>query len=369
MERVGVDVMGPFPRSERGNRFVLTSMDYFTKWPEAYALPDQEAETVVDALVDGMFSRFGVPESIHSDQGRNFESRVFAVMCEKLGIHKTRTTPLHPQSDGLVERFNRTLAEQLAIVTETNQQDWDRHLPFILMAYRSAVQDSTLCTPALLMLGREIRTPGEMAYGRPPDAPAVPPGPEYASRLQASLETAHSFARQHLLKAGIRQKRNYDLKTKGRHFTAGERVWVYSPQRKKGRCPKLDAQWVGPCIVLERIGEVVYRVQMPPRGRKVAVHRDRLAPYRGCASADTVLASPTVMPVLENEAGHGLGSSNTIDVLRETTPVPELQSSHSGGPVADRGSPRSQRVKRPPRRLQDYVCSLEVEELCEEGAV
>ena len=85
MERVAVDVVGPLPRSDKGNRYVLSAIDYFTKWPEAYALPDQEAETVVDALVEGMFSRFGVPETIHSDQGRNFESRVFTTMCERLG--------------------------------------------------------------------------------------------------------------------------------------------------------------------------------------------------------------------------------------------------------------------------------------------
>nr|XP_023860518.1 uncharacterized protein K02A2.6-like [Salvelinus alpinus] len=101
-------------------------MDYFTKWPEAYALPDQEAETIVDALTTGMFSRFGAAESIHSDQGRNFESRVFATMCERLGMHKTRTTPLHPQSDGLVERFNKTLGQQQAIVSAKHQRDWDR---------------------------------------------------------------------------------------------------------------------------------------------------------------------------------------------------------------------------------------------------
>ncbi|CAI5690254.1 unnamed protein product [Oreochromis niloticus] len=281
MERVAVDVMGPFPRTDRGNRYVLVAMDYFTKWPEAYAIPDQEAETVADVLVEGMFSRFGTAETLHSDQGRNFESKVFAAMCERLGIKKTRTTPLHPQSDGLVERFNRTLAQQLAILTSEHQQDWDYHLPLILMAYRSAVQDSTQCTPALLMLGRELRTPAELAFGKPPDAPEAPPGRDYARRLQDRLDSAHSYAREQLAKAGLRQKRNYDITTKGRHFRAGELVWVYSPKRKKGRCPKLDSSWVGPCSVLERVGEVVYRVQLPPRGRKVALHRDRMAPYRG----------------------------------------------------------------------------------------
>lgn len=281
MERVAVDVMGPFPRTDRDNRYVLAAMDYFTKWPEEYAIPDQEAETVVDALVEGMFSRFGAAETIHSDQGRNFESRVFVIMCERLGMHKTWTTALHPQSDGLVERFNRTLAQQLAILTVEHQHDWDTHLPLVLMAYRSAVQDSTSCTPALLMLERELRTPAEVVFGKPPDTPAGLPGREYTRRLQERKESAHNFARDQLEKPGMRLKRNYDVRARGRHFQAGELIWVYSPRKKKGRCPKLDCHWVGPCRVLERMGEVVYRVQRPVRGRKVALHRDRLAPYRG----------------------------------------------------------------------------------------
>ncbi|CAL9687324.1 unnamed protein product [Knipowitschia caucasica] len=283
MERVAVDIMGPFPRSDQGNRYVLAAMDYFTKWPEAFAIPDQEAVTVADTLVEGMFSRFGAPEVIHSDQGRNFESAVFSAMCQRMGAQKTRTTPLHPQSDGLVERFNRTLAKQLAIITAEHQRDWDMHLPLVLLAYRSSVQESTACTPALLMLGRELRTPREMCFGRPPHTPAVPPGPEYARRLQDRMETAHAFARDQLQKAGIRQKRNYDMRAKGRDFNPEDLVWVFSPKRKKGRCPKLDCHWVGPCRVLEKLGEVVYRVQLPPRGRRVALHRDRLAPYMGDA--------------------------------------------------------------------------------------
>lgn len=303
MERVAVDIVGPLPLTDSGNRYVLAAMDYFTKWPEAYALPDQGAETVADALLEGMVCRFGTPERLHSDQGRNFESQVFAALCSKLGITKTRTTPLHPQSDGLVERFNRTLIEQLAIITSKHQRDWDKHLPLVLMACRSAVQESTNCTPALLMLGREISTPATMAFGLPPDTPAFPPGPEYARRLQDRIETAHAFARDHLRSAGVRQRRNYDLHHRGRELEVGELVWLYSPQRKKGRCPKLDSEWVGPCRVLERLGEVVYRIQRPPRGKRVAVHRDRLAPYRGEATPSfppgrrqTPSATPTLNP-------------------------------------------------------------------------
>uniref|UniRef100_A0A674E9Q2 Gypsy retrotransposon integrase-like protein 1 n=1 Tax=Salmo trutta TaxID=8032 RepID=A0A674E9Q2_SALTR len=405
MERVGVDVVGPFPTTDSGNRWVLTAMDYFTKWPEAYALPDQEAETIVDALTAGMFSRFGAAESIHSDQGRNFESRVFATMCERLGIHKTRTTPLHPQSDGLVERFNKTLGQQLAIVSAKHQRDWDKHLPMVLMACRSAVQDSTSCTPALLMLGREIRTPAEMAFGRPLDSPHVPPGPEYARRLQDRLETAHNFAREQLVNAGVRQKRNYDVHTRGRHFVAGELVWVYSPLRKKGRCPKLDSHWVGPCSILERVGEVVYRVQLPSRGRKVALHRDRLAPYRGAASPQTpgtptiplsgkdILQAPT--PRCRRQGSRRPTPPVSLPVSPRGSPVPRTvfpvpaslsPISLPSSPGSQRGSPlprveppvshldtlrpsRPRRQRRPPGRFRDFVCSLGDEGLCGGGAV
>ncbi|ROT79030.1 hypothetical protein C7M84_002246 [Penaeus vannamei] len=103
LERVAVDIVGPFPVTTQGNRFICVVMDYFTKWPEAYVLPDHEAETVAEALVSNFITRFGVPCELHSDQGREFESVVFQECCRLLGIKKTRTTALRPQSDGLVE--------------------------------------------------------------------------------------------------------------------------------------------------------------------------------------------------------------------------------------------------------------------------
>lgn len=170
---------------------------------------------------------------------------VNSLACKKHAQH---------QGDGNIERLNRTLAQQLAILTADHQRDWGTHLPFILMAYRLAVHDSTLCTPALLMLGRELRTPPELLFGKPPDSPAVPAGPEYARQLQDRMETAHAFARDQLGKAGVRQKRNYNVRSKGRNFETGESVWVYSPTKKRGHSPKLDCHWVGPCLVLERVG-------------------------------------------------------------------------------------------------------------------
>ena len=98
-------------------------MGYFSKWPEAYALPNQEAVNVADVLVSQFFSRFGVPGELHSDQGQNFELAVFQEVCTLLGIHKTRTTALHPKSNGMVERYNQTIEAQLATYVQDHQKD------------------------------------------------------------------------------------------------------------------------------------------------------------------------------------------------------------------------------------------------------
>uniref|UniRef100_A0A669CTB7 Integrase catalytic domain-containing protein n=1 Tax=Oreochromis niloticus TaxID=8128 RepID=A0A669CTB7_ORENI len=284
MERVGVDVLGPFPVTESGNRYVLVAMDYFTKWPEAYAVPDQSAMTTAERLVEEMFARFGVPAELHSDQGHNFELKVFGEICRRLGVEKTRTTPLHPQSDGLVERFNRTLATQLAILTSRHQRDWDRHLPLVLWSYRTAVQESSQCTPAALMFGRELRTPVDLVFGSPPE-PEINGGPEmdYYRRLRERLQVVHDYTRQAQASAGVRA---YDTKCRGEAFVPGDKVWVYCPVRKRGVSPKLCSHWQGPAEVVERLTEVVYRIRMPGPGRMVVLHRDRLSPYRPLAPAD-----------------------------------------------------------------------------------
>ncbi|CAI5680320.1 unnamed protein product [Oreochromis niloticus] len=255
----GEQVVAYFSR----NRYVLVAMDYFTKWPEAYAVPNQSATTTAERLVEEMFARFGVPAELHSDQGRNFESKVFGEICRRLGVEKTRTTPLHPQSDGLVERFNRTLATQLAILTSRHQRDWDRHLPLVLWSCRTA--------------------------------PEIDGGPEmdYYRRLRERLQVVHDYTRQAQASAGVRQKRAYDTRCQGGAFVPGDKVWVYCPVCKRGVSPKLCSHWQGPAEVVERLTEVVYRIRMPGPGRMVVFHRDRLSPYRPLAPADAGDAGDT----------------------------------------------------------------------------
>lgn len=278
-ERIAIDILGPLPRSSDGNKYMLVAMDYFTKWPEAYSIPDQEAATVAEVLVQHWVSRFGTPLQIHSDQGTNFTSALFKEICHLLGVEKTRTTPLHPQSDGMVERFNRTILNNLSLLVSRNQQDWDRKLPLFLLAYRSAVHETTGYTPSQMLFGRNIRLPCDLLFGRPPDAPSSPE--EYVQDFQARLEGMHSFARERIDVATEKMKTRYDTTATDHRFQEGDKVWLWNPTRRKGLSPKLQVPWDGPYVVLKTLNDVVVRIRKSPNSKPKVVHYDRLAPYYG----------------------------------------------------------------------------------------
>ena len=151
MQVVSVDILGPLLESDAGNSYVLVAGDHFTKWMEAYAIPNQEAITVARKLTDEMFCRFSPPEQLHSDQGRQFESELLKEICRILNVKKTRTFPYHPQCDGLVERFNRTLLDMLATTTQDHPFDWEDQIHKVCMAYNTSVHASTGYTPFFLI--------------------------------------------------------------------------------------------------------------------------------------------------------------------------------------------------------------------------
>ena len=277
MERIAVDITGPLPVSTSGNRYIVVAMDYFTKWPEAYPVPNQEAATVARVLVDDFFCRFGVPYELHSDQGRNFESKVFQECCKLLGIRKTRTTPLHPESDGMVERFNRTLGQELAKRCRHGQEDWDLHLPTILMSYRSAVHESTGYTPAHLMTGRDLRLPVDLMMQRPPgEEVKTETLPHFIRNLHDRLREAHEATRDQLRVTSQSMKLRQDARASMKPLAPGDKVWLYNPRRKKGQSPKLMSAWEGPFEVVQKLSSVVYRIRKRRNAALKVVHYNRL---------------------------------------------------------------------------------------------
>lgn len=280
MERVAMDIVGPLPRTKRGNRFIIVVNDYFTRWPEAFAVVDHEAETVAKKLMEQWISRFGVMQYLHTDQGREFESKVFQALCSLLGIKKTRTTPYHPQSDGLVERNNRTIKDMLSKVVNENHDDWDEWIPHVLLAYRTAVQSSTGFTPHKMLFGREARIPIDLMLEAPIDHHSVVQDtPTYVQETKAMLQRVHELARTKTGESSKRYKDYYDSTSSDTVYKVGDKVWLHQPSVKKGLSRKLARPWCGPYTIVKKLSDVVFRIQKDGRGRKrTVVHFNRLKP-------------------------------------------------------------------------------------------
>ena len=196
---------------------------YFTKWVDAIPMKTQEASYVATKLVNRFISIFGVPMQLHTDLGSNFESKVFKEVCKLLGIDKTRTTVRRPQSDGMVERANRSIQNMMSSYISDKQDDWDEHLPLLMLAYRSSVHESTGVSPALMMFGRELTLPVDMTLGRPIRADRLC-ATEHACQLEEKLLDIHDFARKHLNISSESMKRRYDIKAHKVSYKVGDAV-------------------------------------------------------------------------------------------------------------------------------------------------
>ena len=141
---VAVDIL-TVPVSTQGNKYLLVIQDYFTKWADAIPLPNQKAPTITSALIK-LFSTIGMPQIMYLDQSRNFVSTILKQSLEAFGISKSRTTAYHPEGNGMVERFNRTLLQLLWTYVKQDSE-WEEHLPLALYAYRTAVHTATGMSP------------------------------------------------------------------------------------------------------------------------------------------------------------------------------------------------------------------------------
>ena len=153
---VAVDIVGPIePRSEKRNRYILTMIDYATRYPEAVALPSIETERVAEALVE-MFSRVGIPDEMLTDCGSQFTAEVMKEVSRLLSLQQLTTTPYHPMCNGLVERFHATMKQMLRRMCAERLKDWDKYLPALLFAIREVPQESLGFSPFELLYGRSV---------------------------------------------------------------------------------------------------------------------------------------------------------------------------------------------------------------------
>ena len=270
LDRLGIDILGPLPETKNKTKYLLVIGDYFTRWMEALPLPNQKAEVVAKTLVHEFISNFGVPLEIHTDQGKNFESVLFREVCRLLEIKKTRTTPYHLASNGLVERFNRTLAKMIKGFVGDNQDNWDEHVSLLTAAYRSTAHPATGFTPNMLMLGREVNLPCDIVFPKPIQSSVELH--EYVQQLRDSMEECFDLARKNLKFAAERQKRNYDRRAIENKYAPGQLVYKRNPLNKK-----LEVSWQGPLVIVESMGQLLYR--MASKKRQSVLHHDLLRPF------------------------------------------------------------------------------------------
>lgn len=154
---IHLDVVGPLPPS-KDFRYILTCVDRFSRWPEAFPMRDQTAETVADVFMSGWIARFGVPELLTTDQGRNFESTLFRCLSKFIGAEKTRTTAYNPKSNGSVERFHRQLKSAIKC---HNTEKWSEVLPMIMLGIRTSLKEDLGVSAAEMVYGEPLRLPGE----------------------------------------------------------------------------------------------------------------------------------------------------------------------------------------------------------------
>ena len=271
-----MDLIGPiFPAAERGQRYILTVMDYATRYPEAIALKDIQTETVAEALLE-VFTRLGVPREILSDQGSQFLSDVMKEVSRLLSINRLVTTPYHPICNGLVERFNGTLKQMLKKLCAEKPKDWDRFLGPLLFAYREARQESLGFSPFELLYGRTVRGPMQILkelWTQEDVEQETKTTYQYVVDLKQRLEETCEFAQQELMKAQANQRKYYNRKSKQRTFKAGDKVLVLRPTDNN----KLLMQWKGPFTILARVRENDYRLKLG--GKERTYHANLLKLY------------------------------------------------------------------------------------------
>lgn len=281
-ERIACDIAGPFPKSESGNSYILVVSDYFTKLTEMFAIPDIRAETVAEHIVRGWIKHYGCPRELHSDQGRQFVSAVFREICKLLEINKSQTTPLHPSSDGLVERMNRTVKSMLSKFVRSDQKDWDTYIDYIVMAYNTTPQESTGVSPHRLVYGEEMLVPLDiMTENIPENRDSEVNKSQYATDLSAKMRKMYELVRENLKEAACRQKKQYDCRVTEYNYSVGDKVWRNQWQSPPGIKASIRRHWTGPWMVVEKLCDVLFRIKHSATSPSVVIHGDNLKRYHG----------------------------------------------------------------------------------------
>ncbi len=281
-----------------------------------------------------------------------------------MGIDRTRTSAYHPQGNGQVERFNRTLKTMLSKMIKDNQRDWDVQLPRALFAYRTSLHESTGFSPYYVNFGRSPTLPVDVMLGRLSSGEEEGRSiPQYVQEVRQSLKAAYSVARQRLTAAHQRQKELSDRTSAGCELKVGDRVWLYVPAVKVGRSRKLASLWRGPYTIVGKTSSVNYRIQLIGATAVLIVHRNRLKICHGepggraAPKSSTSHSSKPTATLSEHTAPATLQPHRTFADVTAGRSVPARPAAYASSMdyTEHSCSARPQRVRQPPARYGSFV--------------
>ena len=271
-QKVAIDLVGPMPRTRKGNKWILVLTDHFTRWQDALAITEATTPVIANMLDERVFSYLGLPESIHSDQGAQFESCLMKELCALWNIDHSRTTPYHPQGNGVVERLNRGLGDSLrTLLLDKGVDEWDTLLPQLMRAFRGTPSATTGETANLMMLGRETRLPDQLQ--NPPQAEKHTTN-EYTQDLLERMNFTHNLLQER------QEKIHSESSEEPLLFNKGDLVLMVNKRRRKGENPKLQPKFVGPYEVLECYNNHTYKIS--GHNQETVQNENRLKLYTPC---------------------------------------------------------------------------------------
>lgn len=281
---LAMDILGPLPESEGGYKFILVIVDRFSKLTRAFPMREKTAVEVASAFVDVWIASYGIPDSVLTDNGPQFASVFFQGVLGLLGIVSKYTTPNPPQTNGQVERYNRTVVRQLRVYVAEHPKEWDRYVSLLTTAYNTQVHTSTGQAPLLFVSPRRLQTLGierlpklQPERGREElggDEDTDPLGE--ATRYVGELKGIIPKVRKHLNKAQEAYKKNFDASVaeKNKDLHVGDWIFLASHARKRS---KLAHKSLGPYMVLKTDGRR-FTIESPERNRTVTSDHITRAP-------------------------------------------------------------------------------------------
>jgi hypothetical protein len=273
-EIIGMDIVTPLKVSMKGNKHLVVITDYYTKWAEAYALPDIEAETIARVLIREIISRHGAPRRIITDRGSQFMSKVFREVTELIQMKHSPSTAYHPQTDGQTERTIGTITNILKKLVK-EEEDWELQLPYALFAYRTAVHEATKETPFFLLYGRDPQLPadaflkGWVEKASNPEALSKEVAIRFQNARKRVIETVQIYKE--------RMKERSDKRIKPDPFREGDQVWLDKPNKRKNESQKFKVRWLGPYRIIKKRDNTaeIESIRNPDDKRHVNIDRLR----------------------------------------------------------------------------------------------